>query len=62
MTNFDVKPNEGMWDMMKNVTPEVMGKMISDMPKGFLESLNAKLVKNQEIGKKCANNAHFLRK
>lgn len=26
MTNFDVKPNEGMWDMMKNVTPEVMGK------------------------------------
>lgn len=45
LTNFDVKPNEGMWDMMKNVTPEVMGKMISDMPKGFLESLNAKLVK-----------------
>lgn len=44
-TNFDIKPGEGMWAMMKKMTPEVMAGMISIMPDGFIESLNAKLIK-----------------
>ena len=44
-TNFDIKPGEGMWGMMKKMTPEVMAGMISIMPDGFIESLNAKLIK-----------------
>ena len=45
-TNFDLAPGEGMWDMMKAMTPENMMAMGGSMlPKGFLESLNAKLVK-----------------
>lgn len=45
-TNFDVAPGVGMWDMMKGMTPEKMcGMAGSSMPKGFLESINAKLVK-----------------
>nr|WP_300837380.1 glycoside hydrolase family 2 TIM barrel-domain containing protein [uncultured Acetatifactor sp.] len=45
-TNFDVAPGVGMWDMMKGMTPEKMcGMMGSAMPKGFLESINAKLIK-----------------
>ena len=44
-TNFDIKPGEGMWDMMKTMTPEAMGGMISGMPDGFIESLNAQLIK-----------------
>lgn len=45
-TNFDVAPGVGMWDMMKSMTPEKMCNMAgSSMPKGFLESINAKLVK-----------------
>ena len=43
-TNFDVKPGVGMWDMMKRMTPETMAKMIN-MPDGFIESLNAQLIK-----------------
>ena len=44
-TNFDVAPGVGMWDMMKGMTPEKMcGMMSSAMPKGFLESINAKLI------------------
>lgn len=44
--NFDVAPGVGMWEMMKNMTPEKMCSMAgSSMPKGFLESINAKLVK-----------------
>ena len=43
-TNFDVAPGVGMWDMMKNMTPEKMGGMLN-MPDGFMESLNAKLIK-----------------
>ena len=43
-TNFDVKPGVGMWDMMKRMTPEAMAKMIN-MPDGFIESLNAQLIK-----------------
>ena len=42
---FDIKPGEGMWAMMKKMTPEVMAGMISIMPDGFIESLNAKLIK-----------------
>ena len=44
-TNFDIKPGVGMWDMMKKMTPEAMGNMISGMPEGFIESLNAQLIK-----------------
>ena len=44
-TNFDVKPGVGMWDMMKTMTPEKMSNMISGMPDGFIESLNAQLIK-----------------
>ena len=44
-TNFDIKPGVGMWDMMKKMTPEAMSSMISGMPEGFIESLNAKLTK-----------------
>ena len=43
-TNFDIKPGVGMWDMMKRMTPEAMAKMIN-MPDGFIESLNAQLIK-----------------
>ena len=43
-TNFDIKPGVGMWDMMKRMTPETMAKMIN-MPDGFIESLNAQLIK-----------------
>lgn len=45
-TNFDIKPGQGMWDMMKSMTPESMVNMAGSMvPDGFLESVNAKLVK-----------------
>jgi len=45
-TNFDLAPGVGMWDMMKGMTPEGMcGMAGSTLPKGFLESLNAKLIK-----------------
>lgn len=44
-TNFDIKPGVDMWDMMKKMTPEAMSNMISGMPEGFIESLNAQLIK-----------------
>lgn len=44
-TNFDIKPGVGMWDTMKKMTPEAMSNMISGMPEGFIESLNAQLIK-----------------
>lgn len=44
-TNFDIKPGEGMWAMMQKMTPEAMAGMISTMPDGFIESLNAQLIK-----------------
>lgn len=45
-TNFDVKPGVGMWDMMKAMSPEKMMALGGSMlPEGFLESLNAKLIK-----------------
>ena len=43
-TNFDIKPGEGMWSMMKSMSPTGMMQMAADMPDGFLESLNAKLI------------------
>lgn len=44
-TNFDIAPGVGMWDMMKSMSPEGMMAMAGSMlPKGFLESLNAKLI------------------
>ncbi len=44
-TNFEMKPGAGMWDMIKTSTPEAMARMVSGMPDGFLESLNARLIK-----------------
>ena len=44
-TNFKLEKGNGMWNMMKSFTPEKMvGMMGSSLPKGFLESLNAKLI------------------
>lgn len=49
-TNFAIVPGEGMWDMMKSMTPESMVDMAgSMMPEGFLESLNAKLIKIDKV-------------
>lgn len=45
-TNFKLAPGEGMWDMMKSMSPEKLcGMAGSNLPEGFLESVNAKLVK-----------------
>ncbi len=44
-TNFELVPGEGMWDMMKAISPQDMMQMAgSTMPEGFLESLNAQLI------------------
>ena len=44
-TNFNLVPGEGMWDMMKAMSPERMIAMAGNtLPEGFLESLNAKLI------------------
>jgi len=45
-TNFTLKPGEGMWDMMKSMSPDKMTAMAGNMiPDGFIESLNAQLIK-----------------
>ena len=45
-TNFDLTPGVGMWAMMKSMSPEGMMGMAGGMlPEGFLESLNAQLIK-----------------
>ncbi|MGN0298749.1 MAG: glycoside hydrolase family 2 TIM barrel-domain containing protein [Lachnospiraceae bacterium] len=42
--NMEIKPDTGMWGMVKSMTPEVMIKMAGGLlPDGFAESLNAKL-------------------
>lgn len=44
--NMQVIPGEGMWDMMKSMTPEAVCNMAGSLvPEGFLESLNAKLIR-----------------
>ena len=44
-TNMRVAPGEGMWDMLKSMSPEKMCEMAgSMMPEGFVESLNARLI------------------
>ena len=44
-SNFELSPGKGMWDMMKAMTPEGLMEMSgSALPKGFLESLNGKLI------------------
>lgn len=49
-TNFTIAPGEGMWDMMKVMTPEGMMSMAgSSLPEGFLESLNAKLIQIDKV-------------
>ena len=41
-----VKPGEGMWDMMKSMTLEKLGEMAGSLaPEGFIESINAQLIK-----------------
>lgn len=45
-TNFKLSVGEGMWDMIKAMSFESMTALSGDsMPKGFLESVNAKLTK-----------------
>lgn len=44
--NMKVEPGVGMWDMMKTMTPEKAIEMGGSlMPDGFLETLNAQLIK-----------------
>ncbi len=44
--NMTVSPGEGMWDMMKSMTLEKIGEMAGTLaPEGFMESLNAQLIK-----------------
>ncbi len=44
--NMKVKPGEGMWDMMKAMTLERSMAMAGSLaPEGFIESLNAKLIR-----------------
>ncbi len=44
--NMEMTPGVGMWDMIKGMSMETMLGMAGDMmPKGFGESLNAKLIK-----------------
>lgn len=45
VTNMVLVPGEGMWDMMKEMSPEKMVSLSGGtMPDGFLESLNMKLI------------------
>ena len=49
-TNMKLVPGEGMWDMMKSMTPEDMCRMAGAMmPEGFVESLNANLIRIDKI-------------
>lgn len=48
--NMKLVPGDGLWDMMKTMTPEDMVKMAgSTAPEGFLESLNAKLIEVDKV-------------
>ena len=49
-TNFDIKPGEGMWDMMKAMSPEkMMGLAAGLLPDGFLQTLNAQLIQIDKV-------------
>ena len=49
-TNMKVEPGTGMWDMMKTMTPEAtVSSAGGSMPDGFLESLNAQLIKIDKV-------------
>ena len=37
-----------MWDMMKTMSPENLGNVMA-LPDGFLESLNAQLIKIKKV-------------
>ncbi|MCD7882188.1 MAG: glycoside hydrolase family 2 protein [Lachnospiraceae bacterium] len=44
--NMTLTPGEGMWDMMRSMTMEAVLEMAGSMcPKGFIQSVNAKLIK-----------------
>ena len=48
--NMKVNPGQGMWDMMKSMNLEKIGEMAGSMvPEGFVESLNAKLIKIEKV-------------
>lgn len=48
--NMNVSPGEGMWSMMKSMSPETMMQMAGSLaPEGFLESINGKLIKFDKI-------------
>lgn len=48
--NMIVRPGEGMWDMMKSMTLESYGNMAGSlMPEGFMESLNARLIRIKKV-------------
>ncbi len=50
MMNMKVSPGEGMWDIMKLSTVESLLQMAgSSLPEGFMESLNAKLIKIDKV-------------
>ncbi|MCH4206901.1 MAG: hypothetical protein LKF79_00870 [Solobacterium sp.] len=44
-SNFTIEPGKGMWGMIKGNTVEGLCKMVSGMPEGFVESINAQLIK-----------------
>lgn len=49
-SNMKIAPGEGMWDMVKTMSPETMMTMAGSMaPEGFLESLNAKLIEVDKV-------------
>lgn len=44
--NMTVSPGEGMWDMMKGMSLDRLGELAGSLaPEGFMESLNAQLIK-----------------
>ena len=48
--NMKITPGHGMWDMMKSMALEGMFEMVgSNLPDGFKESLNSKLIKIDKI-------------
>lgn len=49
-SNMKIAPGEGMWDMVKTMSPDTMMTMAGSMaPEGFLESLNAKLIEVDKV-------------